>query len=82
MSSSMSRNVCLKIWAVPSWGENFVSNQGGYRSGVLMVSTLVPRMTVPHDTPSRDVLQYGHSSSYISHNSKYNLRVSPQLVGS
>ena len=32
--------------------------------------TLVPRVTAPRDTPSRDVLQHGHISSYISHNIK------------
>ena len=39
-------------------------------SRVLMVSTFVPRLIVLHDTASRDVLQQGHSSSYINHNIK------------
>ena len=43
--------ICLKSWALPLWGENCVSNQGGYRSRVLTVSTHVPRVTVPRDKP-------------------------------
>ena len=48
-------------------GRDCLWNQSGHRSRALMISTLVPCVTVSYNTLSLEVLQHWHWSSYGKH---------------